>query len=136
MGWRLLGGNWNSQILAGYQLGPHFRKQCCFYKLDLTLKNKMQKNQKGVENFILKKDPQMKQSVARHICEVSQLLLKVMSPSAISLQGHHGMSVTPQSSCPRSAGSASRRLSYTDRGSPRAPCSPSAPSPETCWPLR
>lgn len=53
----------------------------------------------------------MKQSVARHICEVSQLLLKVMSPSAISLQGHHGMGVTPQSSCPRSAGSASRRLS-------------------------
>lgn len=135
-GWRLLGGNWNGQILAGYQLGPHFRKRCCLYKLDLTSKqNKTQKTKRS-RKFYTKKGTPMKQSVAHCICEVSQLLLTLVSPTAISLQGHHGVGATPQSSCPHSAGSSSRRLSYTDRGCRRAPCSPSAPSPETCWPLR
>lgn len=31
---RLLDGNWNGEILVECSLGPHLRKQCCFYKLD------------------------------------------------------------------------------------------------------
>lgn len=93
------------------------------------------KNQKRSRKFYTKKISPMKQSVAHCMCEVSQLLELVTSPIAISFQGHLGVGVTPQSSCPHSAGSGSHQLSYTDQRSPRTPCSPSAPSPETCWPL-
>lgn len=122
----LLGSSCQKAMLF-LKIGPDFKKQ--------NTHTHKKKNQKGVENFMLKKrSPNKAISSTLHLFSVPAPCNGYVS-NAVSFQGK-GVDVTPQFSCPHSAGSVFHPLSYIDLGSLMTLCSPNAPFPETCWLLR